>query len=349
MSTRTALRPHKLRRRFGLAAGVAALVFGIAIAGMSGAQPANAAVWDFCKSDQSFPAPLPAGNTNATAPAVQTTAVGSPNGTTQLAWVSAQGYPTGAAYEGGGLSWYTFGTSCADFSTNGVTMIANFLFSIFAEFPARILGLVVLLVFSFGTLIADALIGDGTPSHMGLIGPLVNQMHQNIFLGYAPLFVAITMVVALWNIARRRTQKGVSDFGWLMGVIVAMGILASPSGIALLRTTNDATQQATVCAVFAVSGACDQTAGLSMSDNRKLANSMVETLDSPIWAAGALGGLANAYFAAPDGAPLKQITMQSSCGRSEHSLHERGRQRLPGHGPDPGGRDPELRVHANVR
>ncbi len=311
MSTSTP-RPHKLRRRLGTLAALGALVFGIAIAGLAGAQPANAAIWDFCKADQSFAAPLAAGSTLPNAPKAQTTAVGSPNATIPLAWVSAQGYTPGAAYQGGGMTWFTFGTSCADFSQNGTTMIANFLFSIFAEFPARILGLVVLLVFNFGTLITNLIIGDGTPQNLGLVGPVVSQMHQNIFVGYAPLFIALTMIVALWNVARRRVQKGVGDFGWLMGVIICMGILASPSGTALLRTVNEATQEATVCAVFAVSGACDQNG--SMSSLKDLSNSMVETLDAPIWAAGALGTLANAPFADKNGNQLTQITFQAHDG-----------------------------------
>lgn len=306
MSHRTPRR-RLLRRWLGLALGLAALVVGIAVAGIAGAQPANAAVWDFCKADQTFAAPLPADVT--TSGPVKVSITDPAAGSQQFRYVTTTERPVDA-YGGAGLSWTTFGASCADFAESGATMVANFIYEFAVATPARLLGLLLQLVFA--PTLADLVIGDGTAAHPGALGGALESMHSGFFLTWAPLLIGLGLCGALWNMARKRSQKGISSFVWLMAVIVAIGILASPSGMKILRKTNDAASDATVCATFAVSGACsDSNTDSTTSRMHVFEAMMTETLAAPVWASGALGDLAAQPFTNADGSVITSIKYTS--------------------------------------
>ena len=322
MSTPAASPIPKTKRRFvtslTMIIGVLALIFGITVAGMVSSQPANAAIWDFCKADQTFAGPLPSGGIQSGGVDAQVQKVGDHD----LSWVASTDTPA-AAYEGAGMTWYTFGASCADFPLSGTTMIGNFLFQVFSLFPAKMLGVLMQIVFGLTTFISGLIIGDGADK-VGVLGPILNRLHKNMFTQWAPLLISAGLVGALWNVARKRGQKGVGDFGWLIGVIVGIGLLTSPDGINLVRQTNDAVSSMTVCATLSVSGACVDSDDTNAF--RELANSMTETLSAGTWAAGAIGDLSNKpftetviSFVAHDGKP--KIYDDNGDGSAGKTLH----------------------------
>jgi hypothetical protein len=278
------VKQKRIRASITMLAGVCALIFGIGVAGMVTAQPANAAIWDFCSADQTFAAPASAGGSQ----------LGERDGTPAtvgdrtVQWVRTAEAPA-AAYAGAGLKWTTFGASCADFEMSGMTMLANFVYELAVLMPAQLLGIALQLVFMPD--IANAIIGDGA-AKAGLIGPVIERLHENFFLAWAPLIIGVALIGVMWGIARKRSSHAMGNFGWIMGVIVLVGLIASPDGLALTRKANQAVSEGTACLVFVFSGACSDDMNSGSTATNAFSSAMVESLAAGTWGAGALGSLA---------------------------------------------------------
>lgn len=236
-----------------------------------------------CDTNTSFPVPIaPPARDNYDGVPIDAKKTASPAGNklefNRVPWTTS---PV-AAYDGAGLKLFSFSTtvcSGSSVATMVETNIANTFLTYLTVLPTKILGAV--LGFVFSTTLSDALIG-------GLSGA-VNALQSNLFLRWAPLMVSAALVGILWNLARKRGQKFLSEFGWLVLVVAAIGGLVSPQGVGLVKNVNDYTSSITACATFAMTAGCDENGTMGSSS---IESSMLESLATPTWGIASMGSRA---------------------------------------------------------
>ncbi|NTW39597.1 MAG: hypothetical protein HGA44_06850, partial [Cellulomonadaceae bacterium] len=277
MSRRETPRPP-LRRRFlrviGGVIGTLVLTIGILSLGAANASSAQAfsinPIDKMCENDQHLA--LPSGADNGSA--YTTRSIGTVDGFTIVSPSSG-----GATWRapGDGLDFVTFGLSmCHDAGASISTTIGSFLWQFVAVWPARIVGMA----------LDWALSGVVSATLLGLIQAPVERLYSGVYLQWAPLLVGLTLIGILWRTALRK-GKPLSEFSWMIASIVMTGILASPAGIALAKSTTTAVGQMATCAAIAPAGGDCSAPGASVS------STVIDGLLTQTWSAATLGDLAD--------------------------------------------------------
>lgn len=177
---------------------------------------------------------------------------------------------------GDGLSFGAFGLSmCHDTAAMVTTTIGDAAWTFVAVWPAKIVGLA----------LDWALSGALSTILLGIVTAPLKALYGGVFLTWAPLIVALTLLGVLLGVARRRGRPA-SDFGWLVAVIVLTGIIASPVGVSLATSATQATGQAATCAATAPMGGCKDGEG-------SVSSTVIDGLLSQTWAAAVLGDVAD--------------------------------------------------------
>lgn len=268
---------------------VLALLIGVGfvVSGAGGTQSAQAGFLGICDADMTFPAPADPGGT--TSGINYNTAFETPSARDGSDDVNPKTYtvvvPTASQrtplrqYAGGGLHWYPYAMSCMDAQPQAQTMVVNWVYELVALWPMRLLGL--LMMFSFSTVISDALLGaaDG----------IVTNLSTNLWASWSPIIITLVLAGAIIKSARGRGRESFSSLIWIIGVsVVVTGALTGP-GLRLLTDLNNRARSITSCVTFATTGA-----GCGVNDTSTVAlyaDSMVESLSADVWATGALGDL----------------------------------------------------------
>ena len=248
-NTRTSSTPEPqqpaTRRRWwhrrGPRLAVASVILGLGLATASlvaaPAAPAQAIDLFGCSADQTFAVPNDPGTVGLSA---ERTVVG---GFTY--YVPAGSTPTGYP-DVTGMNFSSFGVNpCTGFLQGAIVSGANLIWEGVAVLPVQLLGAVMNII--FGGWISNLLIGAA--------GTVSSALYQNLFLRWAPVPIMAVLIVSLFRVARRRGEA-LSHFYWMVGVLVAVGVLASPAGVNLAQDAQDVVGNVAVCAMLAPSGGC---------------------------------------------------------------------------------------------
>ncbi len=234
---------------------------------------------DLCRNDQAMY--LPAGADNGTSSESnvleRVTASGDAAESDGFAYVWGIS-DAGWRDPGDGLIFEPFGLSiCHDTGAQVMTTIGGVAWELLAIWPARIVGLA----------LDWALSGTLSTILLGIVQEPLGMLQDTVFGTWAPLIIMVSLVGIMWNIARRRGQKGWSDFAWMMTVIVATGLIASPIGVSIATGATQAVGQAATCAATAPMGGCEGGDG-------SVSGTVIDGLLAQAWGAATLGDLADA-------------------------------------------------------
>ncbi|GEM_PF-746927 len=178
---------------------------------------------------------------------------------------------------GDGLTFDAFGLSiCHDTGAQVMTTIGGVAWELLAIWPAKIVGLA--LDWSLSGALSTVL--------LGVIEEPLQGLNGHVFTRWAPLIIMLSLFGVMWNIARRRGQKGWGDFGWMIGVIAIVGILSSPVGVSLATGLTQVTGQAATCAATAPMGGCEDGEG-------SVSSTVIDGLLTQTWGTAVLGDVAD--------------------------------------------------------
>ncbi len=258
----------------GLLTAIALVAPGTARAGMaSGLNPID----NFCKNNQSLYLPSGAdnGTSNESNRISRFTASGDAAEGTGFTVATGVG---GARWRdpGDGLIFETFGLSmCDDASAKATAHLGDAAWQMVAVWPARLVGMI----------LDWALSGALSSMLLGLIAAPLDALYRHTFLSWAPLLIGLGLITIMFNVARRR-GRGMSDFAWMVGVVVVTAALASPAGIQLARTATEAVGSAATCAATDPMGGCKDGEG-------SVSTTVIDGLLAQTWGASVLGDLAD--------------------------------------------------------
>lgn len=281
-------RPHRrLRRWVGTGLATVTLAIGLGVAtGFVTVTPAHAdGFLGICETDTSQPPINPTDISDAGAASVAYTATAVDAGAGhQFTKVvpNDQATTPAAAYGGAGLQWTSWGDNCLSVTSRTMGSISNMLFVVLDAFPAKILGLVLLV--TMGSWASDLVIGE--------VHNVAQGLYDHIFLVWVPIVIGVLLLRAIWQQVRSQ-RNAFSSIAWMALVVAMTGLLLTPDGTRLIQTVNDTTSQVSSCAVFEMTAGCDTT---DTSTVDQFASSMSETLNGSSWAGGQLGNLADNPF-----------------------------------------------------
>jgi hypothetical protein len=275
LKNREVVRPRG-RRAVVLTLLAVILGAGMITASIITAPPAQAGFLGVCDPDTSLVAPVDGHQTGITTESKTTS-----DGWKYVVAAGVGASPASAYPSGEGLTWHSFGLSCMDAVPAMSTSAATMMFQGAALLPLNILSTA--LSFAFSPALADALLGAAQP--------LVTAMYTGPFGAFAPIMIMLTLIGAIWKMARGNGRGAGSTVAWMIGVLVIVAAIASPAGLDIVRGISDQTASLTTCAAYAaLNDGCD--------GGTPPGGALVQGLAYASWASGSLGDQADAVMPA---------------------------------------------------